>query len=84
VEGVRPCHPEAFEPEPELWSIPPFPSNLNSRTGRARSQLTQGWVVMEAIVVGIDMSKDWQDVHVLPGGRELRGRAGCGGAGCLG
>src|SRR4029079_11424163 len=44
------------------------PSNPNSRLGRKRSPIRQGWEKMDAIVVGIDVSKDRLDVHVVPSG----------------
>src|SRR4051794_25541813 len=43
------------------------PSNPNSRRGRKRSPLRQGRDRMDAIYIGIDVSKDRLDVHVRPG-----------------
>ena len=49
--------------------VPVVPVNPNSRKGRIASPLEQGRVTMEhTTVVGIDVSKDRPDVHVLPSG----------------
>ena len=61
-------HLWAIEPVGELVSPSAVPSNPNSRLGRKRSPIRQGWVKMDAIVVGIDVSKDRLDVHVAPAG----------------
>jgi len=53
----------------ELGAPPVIPLNPNSRRGRkARSPIRQGWVAMENIIVGIDVSKDRLDVAVRPSG----------------
>jgi len=41
------------------------PSNPNSRLGRKASSIAQGWEKMD-VFVGVDVSKDRLDVHVLP------------------
>jgi transposase len=68
VAGGRPKAPRVIEPVGEHGSAPVVPSNPNSRLGRKRSPIRQGWVQMDAIVIGIDVSKDRLDVHVEPGG----------------
>src|SRR5690606_20516722 len=40
--------------------------------GRKRSPIRQGWDRMDAVVAGIDVSKGWLDVHVLPSGDSFR------------
>src|SRR5687767_3426783 len=67
VADGRPCHPGALKPAPQRGTPSAVPSNPNSRLGRAASPIAQGWVKMDAIFVGIDVSKDRLDVHVLPG-----------------
>ena len=53
--------------EPVFPSV--FPSNPNSRLGRAkRSPVAQGWERMDAQFIGIDVSKDRLDVHAHPSG----------------
>ena len=64
----RPTHLWAFEPVGELGSPSAVPSNPNSRLGRKRSPIRQGWEKVDALVVGIDVSKDRLDVHVTPSG----------------
>jgi transposase len=56
-----------MKPVGELGSSSAVPSNPNSRQGRLRKQspLRQGWDQMD-VIVGIDVSKDRLDVHVLP------------------
>src|SRR5580692_4127143 len=70
VAGERPMPPRDAKPVGEFGSSPVVPSNPNSRLGRKRSPLAQGRDRMDAIVVGIDVSKDQLDVHVR--GREQR------------
>src|SRR4051812_47441883 len=68
VAGERPLPLRDTKPVRERGSSPAVPSNPNSRLGRSsRSPLAQGWDRMDAIVIGIDVSKDRLDVHVLPG-----------------
>src|SRR3954469_17767915 len=63
VAGERPLPLRATKPVPERESSPAVPSNPNGRLGRSkRSPLSQGWDRMDAIVVGIDVSKDRLDV----------------------
>src|SRR5690606_23316112 len=51
------------------------PSNPNSRLGRCkRSPVRQGWDKMDAHFVGIDVSQDWLDVHVVPPGESFRSK----------
>src|SRR5207248_8941079 len=50
---------------------PAVPSNPNSRLGRGRSPFAQGWDRMDAMVVGIDVSKDRLDVAVRPTGESF-------------
>ena len=47
------------------------PSNPNSRLGRLRSPFAQGWYQMEAMVVGVDVSKDRLDVVVRTTGENF-------------
>src|SRR5687767_2722337 len=68
VAGERPSAPRDTKPVGELGSSPVVPSNPNSRLGRQRSPLAQGRDRMDAIVVGIDVSKDRLDVEVRPTG----------------
>jgi transposase len=42
--------------------------NPDSREGRLASPIAQGWVQMDAIYGGIDVSKDRLDVHLRPSG----------------
>ena len=44
---------------------PVVPSNPNSRLGRNVSSIAQEWVTM-GTYVGIDVSRDRLDVHILP------------------
>src|SRR4051812_5806658 len=76
VAGERPLPLRDTKPVRERGSSPAVPSNPNSRLGRSkRSPLAQGWDRMDAIVVGIDVSKDRLDVAVRPsGGLFLVGR----------
>src|SRR2546423_6952932 len=72
VAGGRPILLRVAEPVSELGSSPAVPSNPNSRVGRQRrSPFAQGRVKMDRIVVGIDVSKDRLDVHVLPTGESF-------------
>src|SRR5829696_5896559 len=66
VAGAGPKAPGEIEPVGERGSASVVPSNPNSRRGRKRSPLRQGRDRMDAIVIGIDVSKDKLDVHVLP------------------
>src|SRR5215207_8409978 len=66
VAGAGPKAPGVIEPVGERGSASVVPSNSNSRRGRMRSPLRQGRDRMDAIVIGIDVSKDKLDVHVLP------------------
>src|SRR5215210_4855608 len=67
VAGGRPCPPRASSPQWERGAPPAVPSTSNSRLGRM-SPLAQGRGRMEMKAVGIDVSKDRLDVHVLPEG----------------
>src|SRR6186713_3379807 len=66
VADAGPKGPGVIEPVGERGSASVVPSNPNSRRGRKRSPLRQGRDKMDAIVIGIDVSKDKLDVHVLP------------------
>src|SRR3712207_5474953 len=66
--GGRPHGLGAIEPAGQLGPPPAFPSTPDSRVGRSRSPVVQGRDRMDAVVVGIDVSKGSLDVHVLPGG----------------
>src|SRR5688500_4875859 len=68
VAGERPRTLRDAKPVGEPGSSPVVPSNPNSRLGRQRSPLAQGRERMDAIVVGIDVSKDRLDVAVRPSG----------------
>src|SRR5712671_6165245 len=68
VADGRPFHPWAFKPVPQRGTPSAVPSNPNSRLGRKASPIAQGGVKMDAIYVGIDVSKDRLDVHVRPSG----------------
>src|SRR5271156_2875865 len=69
VADGRPIPPGACKARGEHGSPSAVPSNPNSRLGRVeRSPIVQGGVKMEAIAVGIDVSKDRLDVHVHPAG----------------
>src|ERR1700730_7872617 len=61
----------AADPVGERLSPPAVPSNPNSRLGRLRSPFAQGWDQMDAMVIGIDVSKDRLDVAVRPTGESL-------------
>ena len=49
MAGERPQNPWAAEPVRERGSSPAVPSNPNSRLGRFRSPIAQGWDQMDAI-----------------------------------
>src|SRR5215204_7534545 len=68
VAGERPTALGVFEPVGEHEASPAVPSNPNSRRGRKASPLAQGRDRMDAVYVGIDVSKDRLDGHVLPMG----------------
>src|SRR5579871_5383038 len=69
VTDGRPVHPRAMKPAPQHGTPSSIPLNPDSRRGRkARSPIRQGWVDMENIIVGIDVSKDRLDVAVRPSG----------------
>src|ERR1700756_53197 len=68
VADGRPTHPRALKPVPQRGAPSVVPSNPNSRLGRNASPIAQGGVKMEAIYVGIDVSKDRLDVHLYPSG----------------
>ena len=75
VADERPKHLRVFKPVGEQVSSSAVPSNPNSRLGRKRSPLRQGWDQMDATAqdpntyVGIDVSKDQLDVHIHPAGK---------------
>src|SRR4051794_35091450 len=71
VAGERPKNLWAAEPARECVPSPAVPSNPNSRLGRDRSPFAQGWDRMDAMVVGIDVSKDWLDVALRPTGESF-------------
>src|SRR5713226_3814347 len=71
VAGERPCDLRDAKPVGERGSSPAVPSNPNSRLGRSRSPVAQGWDQMDAIYVGIDVSKDRLDVAVRPSGESF-------------
>src|SRR6204780_3721377 len=66
AEGT-PARPWAFEPAPQPGRPSVCPSTSNSRLGR-KSPVAQGRGKMEMTYVGVDVSKDRLDVHVLPEG----------------
>src|SRR5215470_831266 len=68
VADGRPFHPWTLKPVPQRGAPSAVPSNPNSRLGRKASPVAQGGVKMDAIFVGIDVSKDQLDVHVRPSG----------------
>src|SRR2546430_2234512 len=68
VADGRPSSPRALKPVPQRGTPSAVPSNPNSRLGRNASPIAQGGVKMDAIFVGIDVSKDRLDVHVRPSG----------------
>ena len=69
VTGGCPKRPGSLKTVGELGAPPVSPSSPNSRLGRkARSPIRQGWVTMDFIAVGIDVSKDHLDVAVRPSG----------------
>src|SRR5437588_1630922 len=71
MAGGRPSNLWDTKPVGERGSSPAVPSNPNSRLGRLRSPVAQGWDQMDAIYVGIDVSKDRLDVAVRPGGESF-------------
>src|SRR3970282_2532025 len=80
VADGTPAHPRWMEPCPQLGRPSAVPSNPNSRLGRAkRSPLRQGRDMMDAVYVGIDVSKDRLDVHALPQGAAFIGARNGGG-----
>src|SRR6185295_13420930 len=72
VADGRPSHPRAMKPAPQRGTPSAVPSNPNSRLGRLRSPIAQGWDQMDTTVVGIDVSKDQLDVAARPTGTILR------------
>src|ERR1043165_9486319 len=68
VADGSPFHPRACKPVPQRGTPSAVPSNPNSRLGRKASPVAQGGVKMDAIYVGIDVSKTTLDVHVRPSG----------------
>src|ERR1700752_1560651 len=68
VADGRPAHPRALKPDPQHGPLSAVPSNPNSREGRQASPIAQGGGKMDAIYVGVDVSKDRLDVHVRPSG----------------
>src|SRR4051812_49691243 len=80
VAGERPMPLRDTKPVGERGSSPAVPSNPNSRLGRSkRSPPVQGRDRMDAIVVGIDVSKDRLDVAVRASGGVVVGGRGAGG-----
>jgi transposase len=70
--GGCPTPPGSLKTVDELGAPPIVPSSPNSRLGRkARSPIRQGWVAMENIIVGIDVSKDRLDVGLRPSGERF-------------
>src|SRR6202046_3594733 len=69
AEGT-PARPWAFEPASQPGRPSVCRSTSNSRLGR-KSPFAQGRGKMEMTYVGVDVSKDRLDVHVLPGGGGL-------------
>src|SRR6516164_2265077 len=68
TDGCPPC-PGSMKTVGEPGAPSVNSSNPNSRRGRkARSPIRQGWVDMESIIIGIDVSKDRLDVAVRPSG----------------
>src|SRR5262249_40520390 len=68
VAGGRPSQSRALKPGTQHGTPSAVPSDPNSREGRTASPIAQGGVKMEAVYVGIDVSKDRLDVHLRPGG----------------
>ena len=68
VTGGCPNAPWSVETVGEPGAPSVLPPNPNSRRGRKASPIKQGWVVMEKVTVGIDVSKDRLDIAVRPGG----------------
>src|SRR5271170_7752903 len=66
AEGT-PARPWAVEPAPQPGRPSVRPSTSNSRLGR-QSPVAQGRGKMDMIYVGVDVSKDRLDVHILPQG----------------
>src|SRR3954454_22737749 len=75
VAGERPVDLRATRPVGEQGSWPAVPSNPNSRLGRLRSPLAQGWDQMDTLYVGIDVSKDRLDVAVRRNGEGVGGES---------
>src|SRR5438874_9674755 len=71
VAGGRPTSRRDSKPVGEHGSPPAVPSNPNSRLGRERSPIAQGRDRMDAIVLGIDVSKDRLDVAIRPSGESF-------------
>src|ERR1700716_3585736 len=72
VMGGCPTPPGSLKTVDEPGAPPVVPSSPNSRLGRkARSPIRQGWVDMENIIVGIDVSKDRLDVGLRPSGEKF-------------
>src|SRR6516162_1047968 len=68
TDGCPPC-PGSMKTVGEPGAPSVNSSNPNSRRGRkVRSPIRQGWVDMESIIIGIDVSKDRLDVAVRPSG----------------
>jgi len=65
VAGERPIVSRAKKPVTEHGLSSAVPLNPNSRLGRKASSIAQGRDTMDAYV-GIDVSKDRLDVHILP------------------
>src|SRR5690606_12683094 len=75
VADARPQPPVDTKPVGEQGSTSAVPSNPNSRLRRCkRSPFRQGWDKMDAHFVGIDVSQDWLDVHVVPTGESFRSK----------
>src|SRR5215475_4768002 len=55
VAGGRPSTLRDAKPVGEQGSSPAVPSNPNSRLGRLRSPVAQGWDQMDAGIIGIDV-----------------------------
>lgn len=55
----------------KVLSALPQPEQLSGRKARITSQ-GEAEMIADAIVAGIDISKDWLDVHVAPQGQVFR------------
>src|SRR6185295_18592868 len=75
VAGGRPSDLRDTKPVGERGSLLAVPSNPNSRLGRSASPVAQGWDQMDAIYVGIDVSKDRLDVAIRRNGESLGGES---------